>query len=530
MFRTAEEEVINFEIAPKAWPNRKRAFSSFSFFEKQDSRRDKQFVPIEDVKECKRRLEEIFVSNHFGGEHGKRLEEKDLRLIKSKENHQPPFTELNASHIGDFPAHYTLPPLEKYQFPAIGVYIDPRIIPGFQYLVRKLPDCKRADSAKRYLFHGEPLTLLNIGRGYARRFTFETNKQYSDEENYFYSDNHRGGYAFELQVISGGAKFTIYDVNHEPQGILDVIEVDKRQVETDLSRKDGRIVRNVRVKFVAKVELYDSGVIQRIPLSGSAICIKNKSQRFAKTIKIVDVNIRHNRYYLVQGYQEHYRKSYVKGDDIGDVPTKYAITGLSSYEMPVIGTYVDPRILPGFHYKVRLSNRKKYLFNAKPLRLQSIGIGYGKRLTFESDSQLNADNFLWSDSHHDGLAFEVRVVMENMQFWITSDNQILGEATVFRADLPQVEERMEKVELAADRFSYIKYVHIDVMCHIRMDINESGDFHNENLVRVYGLAIARKDPGKRNGYVERVENIALDSQLNLIFARARKGLTFTPKY
>ncbi|KRT84938.1 hypothetical protein AMK59_2317, partial [Oryctes borbonicus] len=263
--------------------------------------------------------------------------------------------------------------------------------------------------------------------------------------------------------------------------------------------------------------------MQQIPLSGSAICVKSKNQRLAKTIKIVDVNIRHNRYYLVQGYQEHCRRTHVKGHDIGDIPTKYAVIGLASYEMPVIGTYVDPRILPGFHYKVRLCNRKKYLFNAKPLRLQSIGIGYGKRLTFESDSQLNHANFLWSDSHQDGLAFEIRAVMENMQFWITSGNQILGEATVFRADLPQIEERMEKLEVAVERYSYVKHVHVDVMCHIRMDVNESGVFHNENLVRVYGLAIVRKDSGRRNGYVERIESIALDSQLNLIFTRARKG-------
>lgn len=66
------------------------------------------------------------------------------------------------------------------------------------------------------------------------------------------------------------------------------------------------------------------------------------------------------------------------------------------------------------------------------------------------------------------------------------------------------------------------------MCHIKVDINESGVFHNENLVRVCGLAVARKDSNRKDGYLERIENIGLDSQLNLIFAHTNQEVIFLP--
>ncbi|KAI4469862.1 hypothetical protein MML48_1g14344 [Holotrichia oblita] len=512
-----------------------RRFSSFSFFDEQEENlKTNHLILIEDVNVGK--SEQILSNNVFGFE-DVIVSPKETSILlyyififlqlEEHEDTYPTLTQLDASCLRDFPAKYAVRALSKHQFPAKGVYVDDRIIPGFKYRVQRLPDHQAINSKNQYLFHGNPLTLTSISRGYGRRFTFERNQEFPDEENYFYSDNHYGGYGFEIHAISKGDKFTIYDANHEPQGILDITEIVGKQIEMGLSHKIGKIERKVQVKFIAKVEFYDSGILQEIPLSGCALCVKHKDGTSAKTIKIVGVCIRQRNYYLIQGYHDQFRRIHVR--DV-DIPTKYTITGLSSYELPVIGTYVDPRIVPGFHYKVRISNRKKYLFNGQSLRLQSIGAGYGKKLTFELNSHLNAENYLWSDSHQDGLACEVRVVMNKMKFSIVSGNQILGEATVFRTDLPQIEERMEKVEFAADRYGYIKYVHVDVMCHIKVDINDSGEFHNENLVRVYGLAIARKDPGRRNAYVEQVINVGLDSQLNLIFARSHKGLIFLPKY
>lgn len=113
--------------------------------------------------------------------------------------------------------------------------------------------------------------------------------------------------------------------------------------------------------------------------------------------------------------------------------------------MSKLGTYVDPRVIPGFYYKVRPNDRKEHLFGGRALKLLSIGMGYAKRLTFQPDSLISPDNYLWSDNHPDGLGLEPRAVHKGMKFIIKAGDQVLGEAHVFRADHPQIEERMEKV-------------------------------------------------------------------------------------
>lgn len=83
---------------------------------------------------------------------------------------------MDASTLGDIPARYTIPVLDPHQYPVVGVYCDPRVVPGFKYYVKPLqapgvkPHCLPA------LFEGRALTLQSIGRGYARRFTFEADE------------------------------------------------------------------------------------------------------------------------------------------------------------------------------------------------------------------------------------------------------------------------------------------------------------------------------------------------------------------
>jgi len=47
---------------------------------------------------------------------------------------------LDAADLGDFPASYLIPALKPHEFPAVGVYVDPRIVPGFRYRVRPIDD------------------------------------------------------------------------------------------------------------------------------------------------------------------------------------------------------------------------------------------------------------------------------------------------------------------------------------------------------------------------------------------------------
>lgn len=77
-----------------------------------------------------------------------------------------------------------------------------------------------------YLFNGKALTLLNIGRGYARRLTFESGEsKLNNNENYFWSDSRPEGFSFEIEVVSVGDKFTIFDTNNESQGTLEVVQL-----------------------------------------------------------------------------------------------------------------------------------------------------------------------------------------------------------------------------------------------------------------------------------------------------------------
>ncbi|CAB3992457.1 Hypothetical predicted protein [Paramuricea clavata] len=105
-----------------------------------------------------------------------------------------------------------------------------------------------------------------------------------------------------------------------------------------------------------------------------------------------------------------------------NVPVHYSFKELGNCELPVMGTYVHSHVLPGVRYRVRLSDTNEYLFGGKALKLESIGQGYGKRITFESKDILENNNFFWSDSHEAGFAFspeilsggEVFQVMDNV--------------------------------------------------------------------------------------------------------------------
>lgn len=74
-------------------------------------------------------------------------------------------------------------------------------------------------------------------------------------------------------------------------------------------------------------------------------------------------------------------------------------------------------------------------------------MGYAKRLTFQPDSLLEQDNYLWSDNHPDGIGLEPRAIHKDMQFVMKAGELVVGSATVFRVDKPQIEEKMERVKI-----------------------------------------------------------------------------------
>lgn len=79
------------------------------------------------------------------------------------------------------------------------------------------------------------------------------------------------------------------------------------------------------------------------------------------------------------------------------------------------------------------------------------------------------------------------------------------------------------------KYAIVKYIHINVTCHVKLAIiggrSDDSEYH---LMHVYGLAVVRKEPNSNTARVIRVENVGLDSQLNLLFARTHTELTFHP--
>uniref|UniRef100_V5G735 Uncharacterized protein n=1 Tax=Anoplophora glabripennis TaxID=217634 RepID=V5G735_ANOGL len=535
MYTQNLEEEAKLDAMQRHWQIRRGTISSTSFFEEVNETED-LLVPFQNARTSSQRGSCVAPPQTPTCEGESEVEFRDLQepLLPSKPISVPAPekgpVKLDASSLGDLPAQYTICALEPHQLPVVGVYIDKRVTPGFKYRVRPLPEVGKPSTANKCLFDNRALTLQSIGRGYARRFTFEADKnKLNDNEHYFWSDNRPEGYAFELELISEGDKFTFFDTNKEAQGTVEVISLEGPQLEIKSSQTKDGIEKRASVKFTGKVEYYETGVAKLMPLSGTAVSVKAKGKRNAEVTKVNNVNINRHRFYLLPGMQKIHRRVTVRGEEINDVPTKYTMTGLEPYEIPVVGTYVDPRVIPGFYYKVRPNDRKEHLFGGRALKLLSIGMGYAKRLTFQPDSLVSPDNYLWSDNHPDGLGLEPRAVHKGMKFIIKAGEQVLGEAQVFRNDRPQIEERTEKIKTPSG-YAVQKYIHIDVICHIRLARTGGASTENdESLMRVSGLAVVRKEPRASEAQVIRVENVGLDSQLLILFTQTQTELTFVPK-
>lgn len=72
-------------------------------------------------------------------------------------------------------------------------------------------------------------------------------------------------------------------------------------------------------------------------LSGVAVSLKPANKSKAEIVKIIKVQIKKRRCYLLPGMQKIHRRVTVRGQEIKDVPTKYTMTGLEPYELPVVG-------------------------------------------------------------------------------------------------------------------------------------------------------------------------------------------------
>nr|CAD7590117.1 unnamed protein product [Timema genevievae] len=437
---------------------------------------------------------------------------------------------LDGALLGDIPARYTIPAIRTHEFPVVGVWVDPRVAPGFRYRVRPIQEQGRSkgQTEYHYFFGGKALTLQSIGRGYTRRVTFEGDSL-NDNDNYFWSDSWPLGFAFELEVTRPGEKYTLYDANSVAMGTAEIVEMTAPQEEVShVILDDGSVEKTVRVRLLCKVEWFEGQLTASLPVRGLAVVVKPKSgDGKARVMRVMNVTVGGNMrgFTLTPGVSDHCRRITVSGQLIGDVPIQYTVIGLNVYEIPVIGTYVDPRIVPGFDYRVRPAGSKHHLFQGRALTLTSVGPGYGKRLTFAPDLKcLNSpNNYLWSDSHPEGLGFEPWALHVGMRLAIVSESEELGEAVVFRTDYAQQEEKQEVVS-GMEGTTVTKYIYVDVTCHVTLKSQED----IVEAMRVSGTAVVVREPGQSKARLRRIENVGLASQLNLLFVNQQTVVVFYP--
>lgn len=74
----------------------------------------------------------------------------------------------------------------------------------------------------------------------------------------------------------------------------------------------------------------------------------------------------------------------------------------------------------------------------------------------------------------------------------------------------------------------VKEIHVDLTCQVSLDTTGSEKEVEPHTMRVSGTAIIAKAPGQSSARLLRVENIGLDSQLNILFATQWDQLVFIP--
>jgi hypothetical protein len=75
----------------------------------------------------------------------------------------------------------------------------------------------------------------------------------------------------------------------------------------------------------------------------------------------------------------------------------------------------------------------------------------------------------------------------------------------------------------------VKRIHVEVSCHVGLDVSGGGGKCLEpHDMRVSGTAILAKPRNATEARIQRIENIGLDSQLNVLFFTQLKELVFYP--
>lgn len=142
--------------------------------------------------------------------------------------------------------------------------------------------------------------------------------------------------------------------------------------------------------------------------------------------------------------------------------------------------------------------------------MESIGLGYGRRMTFKGDKLNFNDNYFWSDSIPSGFGFNIEALREGDSFTVVdADSQEIGTAEVQNVDFPQIE-----LDTSIEGKDVVKNVKVRFSCFLKLF-----NLHNHSLVNVNtqdfevveGIAQLVKERGSREAVVKSVRNVHFNS-------------------
>ena len=207
--------------------------------------------------------------------------------------------------------------------------------------------------------------------------------------------------------------------------------------------------------------------------------------------------------------QDGIQPTLIYGNEVSDGFARYFVPSLQLHEFPVVGTFVDKHVSPGFTYRVRRNGTDEYFFEGKALILESVGQGYGKRLTFESEDLLENDNYFWSDSYEDGFAFSIQAVSVGDEFEVFGcKSEQIASATIKDAFSEQVIESTE-----IERNGIVKNVQVKFNCAVSFRNNDEVPCELQGTTKEFllcGRATVIKKLGEYRAKTTAIKEVELD--------------------
>lgn len=168
---------------------------------------------------------------------------------------------------------------------------------------------------------------------------------------------------------------------------------------------------------------------------------------------------------------------------------------------------------------MRKNFTNEYLFDGEAKYLESIGLGYGKRITFEGETLNENNNYFWSDSHAHGYGFILETISHEDIYNIfdTKTGEVIGRVLINDTSLTDDVTTSTTV-------GELGYVEKEVQVHFNCDVMLNDPTNDQNLF-IEGV------PVKGKAIVVR-ENLYSKAKINQIFLEdfIRDSSLLIPEY